>query len=309
MRRFDRLLRLLRVVSCAVFVLFVLLRVVRDPRDSLSLNSSSSSPLVVIVACTKSVNTWRHVGDTALVSRLLPSVNNTVTQEERHRFSVELLICFDEGDTFWENTINVDTALAMSALPLTFISIRRMGSPRIPFNEATRVAYEYGAAFIVRINDDTEFTSQGWISLAVDALYSFTPPLVGVVGPTCEEGNEEILTHDMVHVTHLEIFTNYYPDELNNWWVDDWISSVYGESRTMKLAHWSVAHHTTRHGQRYTVNETQKGLLPSLLERGRGQLSMFIHDGLTAGTSVKVLGSDSVDVVAGARFHHVYRWT
>ena len=291
-----------REKTCAVIFLFALLFLVVDLNNL----RSTSRPLVVIVACTKSVETWRTVKDTTLVSRLLPSIDRTITQQERGYFAVELLISFDSGDMFWESSTNRDAALAASALPLTFISIRRMGSPRIPFNEATRAAYEFGASYIVRINDDTEFTSQGWISLAVDELHSFSPPLVGVVGPTCKEGNEAILTHDMVHATHLEIFTDYYPVELNNWWIDDWISSVYGESRTTKLAKWSVSHHTRRHGQRYTVNQTQKELLPLLLERDRGKVRAFIHGKQTGKESVKSLGSGSVDVVAGTRLRHAH---
>ena len=64
---------------------------------------------------------------------------------------------------------------------------------------------------------------------AVDALTGFDPPNLGVAGPICPEGNTLIMTHDFVHRTHLAIFAPfYYPPIFSDWWMDDWISHVYG---------------------------------------------------------------------------------
>ena len=37
---------------------------------------------------------------------------------------------------------------------------------------------------------------------------------------------------------------NYYPPQLTDWWMDDWISLVYGMSRTFKASDIRVLHHT-----------------------------------------------------------------
>ncbi len=82
----------------------------------------------------------------------------------------------------------------------------------------------------MRINDDSESTTTSWITAATSALKSFSPPNVGVVGPICKQGNKGIMTHDMVYApTHLSIFGTYYPKEFDNYYVDDWITRVYGE--------------------------------------------------------------------------------
>lgn len=55
----------------------------------------------------------------------------------------------------------------------------------------------------------------------------------GAVGPLCRQGNTKILTHDFTHRTHMEIFDGeYYPPQLTDWWMDDWIARTYGSSRT-----------------------------------------------------------------------------
>ena len=72
----------------------------------------------------------------------------------------------------------------------------------------------------------------------------------GVVGPFCEEGNQNILNHDFTARLHMDIFgMNYYPPELVDWWMDDWISSVYGDGRTRMLENIEVMcpHSSTPH--------------------------------------------------------------
>merc|ERR1712147_160284 len=75
---------------------------------------------------------------------------------------------------------------------------------------------------------------------------------VGAVGPMCKQGNRKILTHDFTHRKHMDIFEGtYYPPELSDWWMDDWISGVYGADRTLRGEVVEVVHHTGKHGQRY----------------------------------------------------------
>ena len=39
--------------------------------------------------------------------------------------------------------------------------------------------------------------------------------------------------HDFTHRLHMQIFKQqYYPAKLVDWWMDDWITFVYGRNRT-----------------------------------------------------------------------------
>ena len=51
-------------------------------------------------------------------------------------------------------------------------------------------------------------------------------------GPTAVSSN----THDFVHAMHLDIFHEYYPGFLIDWWLDNWISKIYGPARSFRLA-------------------------------------------------------------------------
>lgn len=138
-----------------------------------------------------------------------------------------------------------------------------------------RDAFDAGAEFLVRVNDDTEFVTPGWVRLGVDALAAFEPPNVGVVGPVCREGKTRILTHDMVHRTHLTIFDTYYPPEFSNWFVDDWISRVYGAARTRRHEGWVVKHRLTP--TRYMPEERERELLGALVAKAAALIKHRLH--------------------------------
>lgn len=128
-------------------------------------------------------------------------------------------------------------------------------------NALANIAYKENNSYFVRINDDTFFATRNWTTLGIKALNEFKPRNIGVIGPRCNHGNTQILTHDMVHRSHLDIFGFYYPPEFENWWADDWISKVYQPQRSKKLNSW-IVHHKMVHGTRYKVNHsTSKRLL------------------------------------------------
>ncbi len=242
-------------------------------------DEADSQIVVAIVACTKSKDDWKSVNATALHNILIPSIERTVTPSETKHVRVDLVIGFDDNDPFWNDPQKRKELQLSTRVPISFISVPKQPSRpfRIPFNEVCKASYEYGADFIARVNDDSEFISPGWITKAVNRLSQYNPPWVGVVGPTCRQGNTKILTHDFVHRTHIDIFDNYYPDEFDNWWIDDWITYVYGPKRTTKLPDWEMFHHTSKHGQRYQVEQSLKRQLPLSLRQGARQIELFVQ--------------------------------
>eukprot|EP00977_Amphora_coffeiformis_P006424 scaffold1369_cov163-Amphora_coffeaeformis.AAC.3 len=258
-------------------------------------------PLLAVVACTRSKGDWRHINSTSLHSLLIPSIEKTVTVRELRQYRIEFVIGFDKGDPFWEQETNRKHLSEGSLLPINFVSIpkKKHRPHQIPFNQLCRAAYDYGADYIVRVNDDSEFVTTNWITHSVQRLQAYSPPNVGVVGPTCKQGNTAILTHDLVHRTHLDIFNDYYPDEFDNWWIDDWITRVYGPSRTTKLRTWEIRHHVDHHGTRYTVNEKLKAQLIITLERGRKSIDTYLQHKIGETGKYRVLGTDRIHDVYG----------
>lgn len=146
------------------------------------------------------------------------------------------------------------------------------------FNDIARVAYSRGANYTFRVNDDSEFLSP-WAYKFVRTLQGMGSPY-GVIGPWCNQGNTKILTHDFTHRTHMDIFEDYYPSLLTDWYLDDWISMVYGSTRTRQFENVEVLHHTPSQNVRYKVDEYRREYLKDLVVKGKAKILeyMLMHD-------------------------------
>lgn len=243
-------------------------------------NYDQSLPLISVLAA----STTRRISNPsttklALFTYLLPSLIRTVDCGFRY----EYVLGYDQGDPYYDSTEGMAQVEAWFeahiAAPLknnnVIISLRKvkvnntLKKPGPVFLEMARAAYAAGADYMYRVNDDTEMLGN-WPAVFVKALNSVKPKNLAVVGPTCSQGNQKILTHDFVARQHMDIFEmNYYPPELTDWWMDDWISFVYGKTRTFKAQQVRVIHHTGAHGQRYEVDKSHMNLLGKLLRDGR----------------------------------------
>ena len=237
---------------------------------------TSKRTAVAVSALSRSKKSWKSLEDSTAWKFLIRSVYKTAKNDIKE-YDIKIVLGVDTDDIFWQQH---GTALAMKTrdqfgLQVLFHRYERQ-IESLPFNALMRDAFESGADYLVRVNDDTEFITSGWIALAVNTLQQYDPPNIGVVGPTCHEGNSGILTHDMVHRTHLQIFDTYYPTAFHNWFIDDWISSIYGSDRTTKLKHWVVRHHT-EFGTRYKPAHNDKAKLKQTQEVGVHKIRQYIQ--------------------------------
>ena len=108
------------------------------------------------------------------------------------------------------------------------------GAPSQVVSELMLTAYESGFDYFYQVNDDTQIISPNWAIEFINALkYNPIASNVGVTGPL-DTHNDKIFTHSFVHRTHIEIFGYYFPPSFKNWWSDDWISTVYGTTHTIR---------------------------------------------------------------------------
>jgi len=231
---------------------------------------------VVISSTTRGITDMRWE-NLALSSIMLPSLRKTLEPE----YTYTLYVGVDSDDEFYtseENRAHL-VKIAGNDLEVVIESYPRVPN-RIPFNEILKRAFEDGNEYIARMNDDTEFVTPLWTTMAITELASGTPPNVGVVGPVVQgpkNVNHKILTHDMVHRTHMEIFKCvYYPTVFENIWIDDWITGVYAH-RARALWDWKVHHHTGRHGTRYAVKKSLEASLKKEIDLGANEIERWIQ--------------------------------
>jgi hypothetical protein len=244
-----------------------------------ALHTIHRKPEVCILIPTTSASQphWSTLEHTPLYQYPLQSIATTC---EPSNFTYRVLIGHDDDDPLFGSE-SMHTALHTWATrhlqfaSLTIHPIRnRAHKPGPVMNNLSSTAHASGCDYLYRINDDTELASQRWTSAFVAALAAFRPPNVGVVGPTCHEGNTAIMTHDFVHRTHRDIFPWHYPPELTDWWLDDWISLVYSPTNTLKLPGVVVRHHTV--ATRYAVAWGADRLLPALAAKGNATIAQYL---------------------------------
>ena len=99
------------------------------------------------------------------------------------KFEVQILVGADSDDAFWlqhADSLEVE-ARNNYAMHLKFKFYRKRDN-FLPFNDLMRDGYYTGSDYLLRINDDTEFTSSAWISLGVDTLKTSTRQMWVLLG-------------------------------------------------------------------------------------------------------------------------------
>ena len=202
-------------------------------------------------------------------------------------YELHVLLGFNDDDVFWlKYAANISqhkpkffhVSYVFMPLPVVVREGKTVTSMINITNTLVQHAYSKGAEYIVRINDDTEFVSKGWLTEAVKTLQSYNPPNVGVVGPLCRQGNTEILTHDIIHRTHMQIFDTYWPTYFVNWYGDTWITDVYKKVQRMTvLQAWEVKHNINRHGTRYNPFIPPDKTYKLLVNMGASRIAKYLE--------------------------------
>ena len=223
--------------------------------------------------------------NTALSTVLLKSIKSTIEPEYRYH----LIIGIDKIDSYW-NMHMQEIINFFHNKP--FIDVEILAVKGGSFSKAINAVAAYAHTlktkinsktevkcnYYIRINDDSQFASHGWTTMAINQLAKYKPKNVGVVGPTVRQGNTNILVFDFVHRVHLDIFATYYPTELSNWWIDVWITQVYRPNNMRKLPQWRM-NHVMKHGQRYSVNRADQKKLNGLVKGGKESISKYSQSG------------------------------
>ena len=224
--------------------------------------------VAILIPTTTNMIKYPSLQKLTLMTQCLPSIISTAEP----RFNYQIYIGTERYDFL---ATQLDKIKSLSAGNIEIIPmIVKGGTANIVINEIARQAFKDGAEYMCRINDDTKFITKNWTSLGIKTLANYEPTNVGVVGPTCRQGNTHIMTHDMVHRTHMEIFNYYYPPVFENWWIDDWITLVYKPNRSIKLKNWEVVH-SFKQGTRYTVHFSLEQFAPVLVTIGNVAIESY----------------------------------
>ena len=161
----------------------------------------------------------------SLLSKTIKSFSNTSNKEHEYVFYIGI----DNEDTVYDNKNNqdaleklVELCLGKNSIKFIYMNGIKPGHLTAMWNRLAIMAYNEKCHFLYQCGDDIEYKTHGWINKCI--YYLSINNYIGVTGPF---NMSTILTQTFVSRKHIDIFGYYFPEEITNWFCDDWINEVY----------------------------------------------------------------------------------
>jgi len=179
----------------------------------------------VLIPSTSKGRDWESWKQSYLYILTLKTFLSTYDQEHSYVFYIGI----DRGDRIYDSeSTKTEAQRFMSIMKNTSIEFIYMddvkkGHLTRMWNILFKKAYDDGCDYFFQCGDDIYFKTKGWVNDSISVLKSHKT--IGMTGPI--NNNPRILTQSFVSRMHMEILGYYFPEEIINWFCDDWINEVY----------------------------------------------------------------------------------
>ena len=183
----------------------------------------------LLIPSTSHGRSWKSYKESYLFNITLKSFMLTYNKEHNYTFYIGI----DRNDPIYDNAITKEELNIYFSdtdnIEHKFIYMDNIKKGHLTkmWNVLFKIAYDANCEYFIQCGDDIEFKTKGWISDTIKRLEMHNN--IGVSGPL--SNNKLILTQTVVSRKHMEIFGYYFPEEIINWFCDDWINKVYHEIR------------------------------------------------------------------------------
>jgi hypothetical protein len=180
---------------------------------------------LLIPSTSKGRNEWKTYKDTYLFKSTLKSFLLTYDQEHEYVFYIGI----DRHDRIYDSDLEKGNILRfvniMKNTSMQFIYMDNItkGHLTVMWNRLYQVAYDDKCDYFFQCGDDIEFHTKSWINDCINILQKHEN--FGLTGPV--NNNARILTQSFVSRRHMELFGYYFPEDIINWFCDDWYNDIY----------------------------------------------------------------------------------
>lgn len=205
---------------------------------------------IAVLSPISSKNTgWRSIEDSHIFKFFIPSFIKTVSKDIKCTCylgidSDEPVCTEDELKRIFKGTgINVDVTVYDSTV--------EKGHVTKMWNILYKKAHDTEQHdYYYQCGDDIMFLTEGWLDRSINCLKDNND--VGVSSPiVMYKGKKvKILTSVLVSNEHMKIFGRLFPEQIRNWYCDDWINDVYSPDNRFDVD----SHHIRNMGKgRYDI--------------------------------------------------------
>ena len=204
----------------------------------------NDKPIIGFLIPTTSKNRkWKNLEESYLIKYFLRSLIKSVNFKQTYR----IYLVIDSDDNFFceENFEDICIVLNIKIIKIINKSVRKGHLTKL-WNIAFKKAYNDYCDYFFQCGDDIEFLTKDWIDDSIKILnenneIGLTGPLdLGRLNIDYEHrpgGKRFIQTQTFVSRKHMEIFGFFFPEEIKNWYCDDWITKIYYPNYFYKLEH------------------------------------------------------------------------
>ena len=205
------------------------------PQDSIKKSYSDRQIALIIPTTTRGLKI-ENAHDLPLMKYLWKSFQKWCSYKNYYHFifgydydDMQFIRVMDEATQIFKDMIPEDKKDRFSFLFHKFDETENGGPKKGDLSTMWSIladkALDSGCEYLFQIGDDIELLSaKDWEDIFMSKLESMNN--IGAVGPF-DKNNSKVMTQSFVHCTHLSLFRRYFPEELKNWYIDDWMMEIY----------------------------------------------------------------------------------
>ena len=237
----------------------------------------------LLIPTTSNKRNWKDVKESYLFLNTIKSFFNTYDKENDYVFYIGV----DCKDKIFDNKESQEYLTKFFSLfknisiDFTYMDNIAKGHLTVMWTTLFKKAYNEKCDYFFQCGDDIIFATKGWINACINKLKENND--IGVSGPV--NNNPRILTQSMVSRKHIEIFGYYFPEEIINWFCDDWINEVYKSINKLFFIKEHYCHNAG--GQpRYQINNSEnynnsnrmmRVICTNIVKRDIEKLNNYLH--------------------------------
>jgi len=181
--------------------------------------------LAIIIPSTSKGRDWKYPRHSYLFKTLC-SIKETTSS------NIKVYVGIDEDDLFYSDTCIEFFNIFGILMEFVRVNVPKGHVTKI-WNILAKKAYDDGCEYLYMCGDDITFSKRGWLEESIKILQENGN--IGMTGPKNTNGNTRILTQCLVHRKHIDIFGFFFPEEIKNWYCDDWINDIYPRIRIPEM--------------------------------------------------------------------------
>lgn len=255
-----------------LFILFLLIFIIYSICNFSKIeNFTETYKIGLIIPTTSKKRNYKKVKDIDFFKVFMK--NFLKKYDDKYNFTIYL--GYDDDDRFYLQNINeiknyFNQITKNKNISLKLIKLSGLGGKlgKI-WSKLGQNAVDDNCDYLYQIGDDVMILNSKWEDEFIKKLQSMKN--IGVVGPY-DVNNNRILTQSFVHKTHLDIFKTYFPDEIINWHIDDWITEVYKPNNSHRIDNKKVKNMVN---ERYQVVHS-RNILNNILSRDQDKFNKYL---------------------------------